>query len=413
MVHQVKCVFLYLLSVLFTTTMATQSTSSFENLSDLANSSNEFSLDLYKTILPTAKGKNIFFSPVSITTALSMTYMGARGETANQMRDVLHYNDIDENKLHQSFYELNGLLYGSEEAYTLKSANRLFTHQGFSILEEYRQQTKAHYLSKLETHNFVEDGAGAVNAINSWVEGETNGKIKDLLKEIDPLTRLILVNAVYFKGNWLNQFDMENTHKGVFHVSSNEKVNCDLMFQKRHFNITYDSGNKCLVLDLPYKGNDLSMLIVLPDDTDGLALLERKLSASLLQSWTSTLRHDKVELYLPKFSLTEEFQLNDVLIKMGMGHLFDEVKADLSGISTADQLHVSEVLHKAFVDVNEEGSEAAAATSVRLSTRSIERNTQFRADHPFLFIIRDRRTEMALFMGRMAKPQNTSDHDEL
>ncbi|XP_033117898.1 leukocyte elastase inhibitor-like isoform X2 [Anneissia japonica] len=387
------------------------SASTTEHLSDVAKASNEFSFHLYKTLLPTTKDQNIFFSPISITTVLSMTHLGARGQTADQMKQVLRFQHIEDAQYHRSFKEMNQLLYTSDGSNILKSANRLFSHQGFRIQDEFLRQTKTHYGSELATHDFIQNSEEAVKAINAWVERETDGKIKGLIQNIDPMIRLILINAIYFKGMWLQQFDEQNTRKSSFYVSSKDKLECNLMYQKREFNLTYDSENKCAVLDLPYKGNDLSMLIVLPDEVDGLTRLENKLSASLLQSWTSKLESEKVELWLPKFSLSQKFQLNDALTKMGMGYLFDAAKADLSGI--AEELFVSEVIHKAFIEVNEEGSEAAAATAVKMMKRSIELVTQFRADHPFLFVIRDRRTEVALFMGRMAKPPNGNGHDEL
>ncbi len=238
----------------------------------------------------------------------------------------------------------------------------------------------------------------------------TKGKITDLIPAgvLSDMTRLVLTNAIYFKGNWLHQFNKDSTQPAPFHLSATQKVEVPLMFQKERYKFGRakfgESGLK--VLELPYKGEELSMVLLLPDETDGLAALEKELTAENLKSWTAKLGKPEVMVFLPKFKMTAEFQLNDVLAKLGMPLAFAPGSADFSGMDGKMDLYISAVVHKAFVDVNEEGTEAAAATGVVFGVTSVPVDPpEFRADHPFVFLIRDNRSGAILFMGRVLDPR--------
>ena len=239
------------------------------------------------------------------------------------------------------------------------------------------------------------------------MEDQTQQKIKDLIAKgvLDQLTRLVLTNAIYFKGTWKSQFDEKQTRELPFAVSPDKKLNVPMMHQQSQFR--YAAFPDCQVIDLPYSGEDLSMLIVLPKKVDGLSELEKSLTVDNLKTWTSRLRQTKVSVFIPKFKMTCQFQLKSVLADMGMPQAFDSRRADFSGMTPKPDLFISAVIHKAFVDVNEEGSEAAAATAVVMKLRSRPKPPPvFRADHPFVFFIRDNRTGSVLFLGRVMNPKS-------
>jgi len=242
-------------------------------------------------------------------------------------------------------------------------------------------------------------------AINLWVEDQTNKKIKDLIPQgvLTALTRLVLTNAIYFKGDWASQFKESATKDASFKLGGGKTVQAPLMYQKGKFG--YKEDRDVQVLSMPYKGDDLSMVVVLPKKVDGLADVTANLTAAKIDAWTTRLYKRDVYVHLPKFKVESQFGLNDVLAKMGMPDAFDSSKANLSGMNGARNLYISAVIHKAYVDVNEEGTEAAAATAVVVALRSAPRRTTFRADHPFLFLIRHNKTGAILFMGRLANPK--------
>jgi len=372
----------------------------------------EFALAMYNNIATTNPG-NIFFSPFSISMALAMTYMGARNETAAQMKTGMFLTKVNENEIHKLFSDLR-LALKSEGGYKLHVANRLFGQKTYKFLSEYLNATKDLYGAELRPVDFVAERNAAVAEINGWVEEQTNHKIKDIvpIAAVNAMTRLILVNAVYFKGDWSKKFDKAVTKDEDFHVSSSEKVKVPLMhIQKGKFLYGVDQKLNCQALSLPYVGDKLSMIILLPDHTvNTLADFERQLTAAHLidaQERFQMYKQD-VHLWLPRFKLEQSFSLKDVLTQLGMRSMFSST-SDFSGMDGSRNLYVSAVLHKAFIEVNEEGSEAAAATAVIMKGRSISRfppaePVEFRADHPFLFYIVDNSTKAILFFGRVTKP---------
>lgn len=373
--------------------------------------SNQFAFDLY-TKLRSEEPGNLFFSPQSISTALAMTYAGARGETASQMASVLHF-DLPPDKLHPAQAALlsywNAL--GKQGNVQLSAANRLWGQDSYHFLDTFIRLLRTEYGAKLELVDFAKSAA-ARKAINAWVEKATSGKIKDLIPEgvLDQDTRLVLTNAVYFKGDWEDAFQKSATKPSDFFLSATEKASdVPLMYQKERFRFheaKVADGKGVKLLELPYKGKQLSMVVLLPEAKDGLAELEEHLTADMLDQWINAAKEREVKVWLPKFKMTDEFQLGDVLAAMGMKNAFSGL-ADFSGMDGTKGLFISDVIHKAFVDVNEEGTEAAAATGIVLELKAAApaATPEFRADHPFALVIRDNATGAILFMGRVLDPR--------
>jgi len=369
---------------------------------EIAKANNAFALDLYARL--SNRPGNLFFSPASISTALAMTYAGARGETAQEMAATLHFT-IEAQRLHPAFgallRDLNNQ--GKKNRYRLSVANALWAQQGHSFLPEFVELTKTDYGAGVHDVDFVGAAEAARQTINTWVEKQTEDKIKDLMPRgiVSPDTRLVLTNAIYFKGNWQAQFNKEQTHESPFQVAADQKVNAPFMNQTGKFK--YLDGDTFQALELPYAGKDLAMIALLPKQPDGLTDFEKQLSAAKLVDWLHKMRETEVIVSLPKFKLTSEFGLKETLTAMGMQLAFSS-SADFSGMDGKRDLFLSAVIHKAFVDVNEEGTEAAAATGVGIRTLAVRVKPMFRADHPFLFLIQDRRSGSILFLGRLANP---------
>ena len=315
-------------------------------------------------------------------------------------------------RLHEAFAALrkglNDAGGGAKGSHRLSLANRLWGQEGYHFLPDFLALTRESYGAELAQVDFVHEAEEAREAINTWVEEKTEGKIVDLIPRgvLDELTRLVLTNAIYFKGDWSKPFPKAATRDDTFHVGGGKTVTVPLMFKNDDFG--YRAGDGLKVVELPYGKGDLSAVAILPDAVDGLPALEAKLTAEDLGRWLGELRRRKVQVFLPRFKLTSQFSLRDVLAELGMHRAFDRDGADLSGISTQEKLHISAVVHKAFVDVNEEGTEAAAATGVVVATRAAmvrQEPAVFRADHPFLFLIRDTRSGSILFVGRVDNPR--------
>jgi serpin B len=372
-----------------------------------AKGDNEFALDVYAQLR--GEEGNLFFSPYSISTALAMTYAGARGQTADEMAKTLHFT-LDQEHLHPAMgaliRELNDP--GKPSGYQLSVANALWGQKGQPFRKDFLDLTRTDYGAGLHEVDFARATEAARKTINTWVEQQTRDKIKELLKPgiLDPDTRLVLTNAIYFKGDWVYQFDKKRTHQADFHVTEKQTVQVPLMSmtnEKGEFK--YLKGDDFQALELPYAGKHLAMVLFLPDKLDGLAEFEKGLTAAKLDGWIGQLKPTKeVFVALPKFKMTKEFSLKDMLTKMGMRQAFDPDKADFSGIDGSRDLYISAVIHKAFVDVNEEGTEAAAATAVVIKPTAVRLTPRFQADHPFLFLIRDNRSGSILFLGRVADP---------
>jgi serpin B len=358
-----------------------------------------FGCDLFAKLR--AKAGNLFFSPLSIEVALAMTSAGARGETRDEMTKVLHLPAGGQPVVGDL---LRALQPGPQAKYDLAIANALWLQQGMTFRQEFLAETNRHYEAALQSVDFAQTEK-ARQTINHWVEQNTKDKIKDLFAPgtISADNRLVLTNAVYFKGAWVNPFDKKMTRDEAFHVSGDKTVQAPLM--RRHGRYRYFAGDGVQAVDLPYVGNRMSMLVILPTAADGLSAIEKNLTAERLHGWVEKMGVKPGDVLLPRFKTTDEFDLGETLQGMGMKLAFTP-EADFSGMCP-ERLMISTVVHKAFVETNEEGSEAAAATGVGMRVASMPAPQEpftFRADHPFLFAIRDTTTGTPLFVGRVANP---------
>jgi serpin B len=366
---------------------------------------NAFALDLYARLR--GEEGNLFFSPYSISTALAMTYAGAQGDTAAEMAKTLHF-PADAEKLHASYAALLNQLNdgGPDRGYQLNVANALWGQKGYPFRNPFLTLVRDRYRAGLSELDFAGNSEEARRFINTWVEKKTQDKIKDLLPEgsLDRLTRLVLTNAIYFKGDWASQFNKNATREGPFTTAGATTVKVPMMNQTGQFG--YHDAGTFQALEMPYKGKELAMVVLLPKKTDGLAEFEKTLSAGNLKDWVGKLRPTKVQVAMPKFKMTQRFSLKKALSAMGMPLAFSD-RSDFSGMDGSRNLYLSEVFHKAFVDVNEEGTEAAAATGVVVKFRSAAKTSppRFIADHPFVFLIRDVRSGSVLFLGRVTDPR--------
>ncbi|XP_067290445.1 serpin peptidase inhibitor, clade B (ovalbumin), member 1, like 3 isoform X2 [Pseudorasbora parva] len=370
-----------------------------------------FALDLFQRIREGNASGNVFYSPLSISAALSMLSLGAGGDTHTQMSRTLCFPEASD-EIHTGFKKLLIEMNRAGAPYALSLANRLYGEQTYNFTEKFLGDTKSLYEAELQTLDFIGQAEVARKHINGWVEEQTQEKIKDLLAaaDVDPLTRLVLVNAVYFKGDWERKFREDLTHDQQFKMNKNESKPVRMMSQKAKFPLAFIPEMNCQVLELPYVGKELSMLILLPnameDESTGLQKLESALTYESFMEWTRPDMMDllEVEVSLPRFKMEETYNMNDLLISMGMVDAFDLQKADFSRMSPSGDLVLSKVVHKSFVEVNEEGTEAAAATGAVMMMRCLMRPERFCADHPFLFFIRHNSSKSILFYGRFCSP---------
>lgn len=374
---------------------------------EMVKASNTFAFKLNKEMAK--DGGNLFYSPYSISTALGMAYEGARGQTASEMRSVLAFPDDNQTRL-DLFKAIQSSINTPGDKYSLDTANAFWAQQGYPILDSYLAILTDYYLAHGEVLDMRGDPVGSCDKINAWVEERTHDRIKDLLSpdNLGPDSALVLTNAIYFKGTWQYKFDSEATVKEKFLTSSGSEVDADMMKMcDEDKKLYYAEKDGLKVLELPYDGDDLAMYIVLPSDrtssVEGLDIDEATFSDlhdSMRSSW--------VDLWLPKFEIDEKYEMVPVLQDMGIVSAFAD--ADFSGIDGTKNLAISQVIHQSFVKVDEEGTEAAAATAVVMKETSSPFGGSepqpeiFHADHPFLFVIQHKDTGSILFMGRVGDP---------
>ena len=373
---------------------------------------NEFALDLYAKLR--GKDGNLFFSPYSISTALAMTRAGAKGETAEQMDKVMHFT-LPQDKLNPTFraiihqINISGDPANSKRGYKLNTANDLWVQKDLPINGRLRRpaqrRLRRHRIGGLQGRH----GAGPAADQRLHRGGDPRQDQGPAAEgDLTEDTRLVLTNAIYFKGDWTSQFKKDATKNQPFHLAADKKIDAPMMFQKGRFG--YLDGGTFQALEMPYGNGDLSMVVLLPKKIDGLADLEKALSADKLAGWVGKLQRQEVIVTLPKFKTEQRVMLAQTLAEMGMDLVFNDHKADLSGMAgRPGDLYISQVIHQAYIDVNEEGTEAAAATAVTIGAASVRvepPTPEFRADHPFLFLIRDTRSGSILFLGRLADPTN-------
>ena len=378
----------------------------YAGMNELVNSSNDFSLEMYRHLVDGTD--NVFFSPYSIMIALGMAYEGARGMTAEEIQSVIELPTDDETR-RDMVRSLQSELNPEGTGYELSTANAYWLKQGETLIEDYQYTIENDYLAGGQQLDFEGDPTGSADTINAWVEGETNGKIKDLISPdlIDSLTYLILTNAIYFKADWKWQFDEEATMERDFHLTDGTSNMVETMNMcDEEIDINYAENDDVQMLQLPYKDDELSMYVLLPKQND-ISGLESDRTYEYLRDLKSDLSGEWVDIYLPSFKFELKYNLNQYLIEMGMPTAFSG-DADFSGICEVD-LFISDVIHQSFVEVNEEGTEAAAATAVVVSvTGGVGGDeptpVEFRADHPFIFLIEHKATGQILFMGKVEDP---------
>jgi serpin B len=370
---------------------------------------NQFAFDLLGRL---DKNENAFFSPAGLSTVLAMTYAGARGLTAEQMARVLHFT-LDSEHLHRTFATLSWKMWGSARQLgnRLALANALWGDQTIRFAPEFVRLTKENYVAAvagLQRVDFAKP-EDARRDINAWVAERTGGRIKDFLQaeDVSKETRLVLTSAIDFQGAWEHIFQAEATREQPFRITSAEKVSTPMMHQTGEFSYFADEANAFQLLELPYKNLDLSMVVLLPRSVDGLARLEKNLTAPMLAKGLEQTKKAKVAVALPKFALTRRIDLAKQLEALGMRVAFDPGQADLSGMTGDRSLFLGKLLHEARVEVNEKGTQAAAATgAIAKSEDKPEQPITFQADHPFLFLIRDAHSGSILFLGRLSNPKN-------
>lgn len=392
-----------------------------ESLRELVGETNGFAFDLYRELLAANPDENIFASPMSVSLALAMTYAGARGETREQMRDTLRYS-LEDDRLHEAFNELQRRLdeRGDDSAseddgipFELSVVNSVWGQAEYPFEEEFLDILAEQYGGGLREVDYRSDAEAAREEINTWVAEETENRIEELLPEdaLDSLTRLVLVNAIYFLANWEHTFDEVATSSQQFVALDGSDHEVQMMRQERQWQYAEVDGAQAV--ELPYVGGEVSMLLVLPPEGE-FESYERSFDGQQLNELTDGLDSREGTVALPRFEFDGEFELGGPLHELGMVDAFDSRVADFSGIAppeeTGEDLHIWEVYHDTFVAVDEEGTEAAAATAVVIGDESAPDDPfEFVADRPFLFAIRDRPTETVLFFGRAVDPGSWED----
>jgi len=371
-------------------------------LDSAVHSANQFATDLYRELRKSER--NLCFSPVSIYMALALVLSGTRGETLKELLKVMRLDASLSDNLPR-LGELSTSFTSGGSGYELSFANRLWGQKRFDFRADYLSSIEQNYGATLAQVDFERDADAAILEINAWIEERTNHKIKDLVPpgSVSPETRLIITNAIYFLSAWREPFSVRNTREETF-FPPGEEINVFMMGRTDDYR--YAELDDMQIVELPYEGSDLSMVVFLPKDRDGLPKLEDKLSASRLVSWSSDLETREVAVFMPRFSVKEGINATDALTALGLRSVFCD-RADLSGMSD-EELFLSEVIHEGVIDVDEFGTEAAAATAGMVLAGIPEPRPKpavFKADHPFVFLIRDNRTGGVLFLGRLQRPQ--------
>lgn len=383
----------------------------------ISNGSNTFTFELLR-LLHLQKDKDshgLFFSPFSIWSALAVTYMGAQSLTEQEVAAVLGLTGTDKATAGKAYNNLRALQDSKiNDVISGNSSFNLVNRVLFQADLNIRQCIIDSFGNNMAFVDFRTNSEYARLGINKWVEDQTNGKITELIppNSIGPLTKMVVVNAVYFKKDWLHQFDAQLTRPQRFTVSFNEETIVDMMKLKGNFLYGVSEALQCTALEIPYSGKDLSMFILLPHGQflglEGLDNLVRQLTQERFQELLDLMYSVDVEVSLPKFRIEDSFELSNALQSLGVQQLFDAGKADLSGFTGTRDLSVSSVRHKAFIDVNEQGTEAAAATSILVSrTARPAQPAAFTADRPFLFLIQDKLSKTILFTGTVVRPTST------
>ena len=369
----------------------------------LIAATSRFSFKLYNQLLKQRTGKNVFVSPSSVILALAMTYNGAEGETRQAMARALELEGLSLDEVNRGFADLKSMLGSADPKLQLNIANSLWARKGFSLKPDFIQRTKEFYAAEVASLDF--SSATAPATINSWVKNNTGGRIEKIVDDkISDDTILFLINAIYFKGQWSTEFEKSKTREDDFKLADGSQKKLPLMSQSGKYN--YYKAKDFQAVSLPYGSGRMSMYVFLPDKSTSMEQFERNLTVANWEAWMRSFRPAPGELMLPRFKIEYEVDLNDVLKALGMAEAFDSTRANFSGIAQGG-IYISEVKHKTIAEVNEEGTVAAAVTSVGIQLASVQppqENFIMKVDRPFFVAIRDNVTGTVLFMGSIADP---------
>uniref|UniRef100_A0A2D4HFV3 Serpin domain-containing protein n=1 Tax=Micrurus lemniscatus lemniscatus TaxID=129467 RepID=A0A2D4HFV3_MICLE len=379
----------------------------------------EFSVNVYNQLRATGEDENIIFSPLGIAITMGMVELGAHGSTLKEIQHSMGYEGLKNGEEFAFLKDLSDMAATEDSHYVMKLANSIYVQNGYHVNDKFLQLLKKYFKAEVEVVNFRQNIAVA-SYINKWVENHTNNMIKDFVsaRDFSALTHLAIINAIYFKGNWKSQFRPENTRTFSFTKDDESEVQIPMMYQQGEFYYgefsdgSNEAGGIYQVLEIPYEGDEFSMMIVLSRQEVPLATLEPLVKAQLIEEWATSVKKQKVEVYLPRFTIEQEIDLKNALKGVGITEVFSQ-SADLTAMSDSKLLYLSKAVHKSILEVNEEGSEAAAASGMIAISRMAVLYPQIIVDHPFFFVVRNRITGTIIFMGRVMHPEamNPSVHD--
>jgi serpin B len=373
-----------------------------QSAKELAGRSNTFGFTLFKEIIEQNDTANIFISPLSVSMALGMTMNGANGNTRAEMEEMLGFAGLTEQEINENYKELIEFLSSLDPDVLFEIANSIWIRQGWDIEQAFLDVNETYF--NAETRELDFNDPGALDTINGWVDEKTHGKIEKIINEIPPEIMMYLINAIYFKGAWTYQFDPNETFDGYFHLDDGNTVPCR-MINRHDTEEMYYRAEDFKVLELPYGNGDYSMVMLLPDADVELNDLIGRFSDENWDAWMSSLVPTEIDVTFPKFKIEYEIKLNEILKALGMVDAFDGTSADLNGIVPCNCLYIDFVKHKTFVEVDEEGTEAAAVTVVGVGYTSTNPDYVFFADRPFAFAIRESRSGSIVFMGKVGQPE--------
>jgi serine protease inhibitor len=358
-----------------------------------------FGIDIFK-LLAQSEDENFTISPLSISLALAMTYNGAEGETKVAMEKALRVNGFIPDEINQSYQSLMKALLEADPKVTIEIAQSIWYRMGFNVLDDFKTVNKTYYDAEVNELDFSRNDAKDI--INSWIENKTHDRVKDMIKSVDPLNVMFLVNAIYFNGEWKAQFEQKNTQKMEFVKENGSSIQVDMM--QKSDSVNYFSNEIFSAIEMPYGRGNYNMVVLLPNEGKKCSDITNALTPENWSIWMrSYVMTPDVSIWLPKYKAEYEVKLNDVLSAMGMGIAFTP-DADFSGINKDGGIYIDYVQHNTFIDVNEKGTEAAAATVVGIKFTAMPLNTEFHVNHPFVFAITEKQTGAILFIGKMVAP---------
>ncbi len=367
---------------------------------ELTHDNNDFGFSLFNAVNNNSKGENIFISPFSISAALAMTLNGARDETNVEMTETLKYSGWNKDSLNTAFRDLLQLLPDLDKKVKINNANSIWYRTGFEVLPDFLDVNKNFFNAEVRDKDF--SNPNSVIEINKWIEDKTEGKIRDVLKTLDPQAVMLLINAIYFKAQWKNEFDKKETKIEKFYLENGNQINVSMMHSSK-MKLPFYQSSKFSMIDLPYSDSVYTMSILLPNINHGVDEIINDLNIVNWENIQDKMFNTEIEVAIPKFKLEYKTSLKSILPNLGMKLAFIPGVADFSGINSFGNLYIDDVIHQSFVEVDEAGTEAAAATVVIISNTSV--GNEFYANRPFVFLIRDNKTKSILFIGKMMNPQ--------